>query len=41
VRVISEDTGGHVGRKIAFNTMKNEVVTYKVKKLRKDDWHYI
>lgn len=41
IRVISDDTGGHVGRKIAFNTLKNEILTYKVEKLRQGDWVYI
>jgi len=41
VRVVSNDTGGHVGRKVAFNTLKNEVLTYKVEKLRQGDWIYI
>lgn len=41
IRVISEDIGGHVGRKISFNTQKNEVVAYKVKNIRNQDWHFM
>ncbi|MDX9820600.1 MAG: chemotaxis protein CheD [Syntrophales bacterium] len=39
VPVISEDTGGRMGRKIVFNTLKNEAIVYKVNTLRKGDWH--
>ncbi|MBE9535969.1 MAG: chemotaxis protein CheD [Proteobacteria bacterium] len=39
-RITSEDTGGHVGRKIAFNVETNEVVVYKVERMRQTDWHY-
>ena len=41
INIVADDTGGHVGRKIAFNTHKNEVVTYKVKRMRKEDWHFV
>ena len=41
IKVTSEDTGGHMGRKIAFNTDTNEVVIYKVEKMRKEDWHIL
>ncbi|MDH3975017.1 MAG: chemotaxis protein CheD [Deltaproteobacteria bacterium] len=41
VRIVSNDTGGNVGRKIAFNTLRNEVLTYKVEKLRQGDWLYL
>ena len=41
VRIVSEDTGGHIGRKIAFNTLKNEVLSYKVQNLRSQDWNYM
>ncbi len=41
IRITSADTGGHVGRKIAFNTMKNEVLVYRVEKLRQEDWHFV
>jgi chemotaxis protein CheD len=39
VPVISEDTGGRMGRKIVFNTLKNEAIVYKVNTLRKGDWY--
>jgi chemotaxis protein CheD len=39
VPVFSEDTGGRMGRKIVFNTLKNEAIVYKVNTLRKGDWY--
>lgn len=39
IPVISEDVGGSMGRKIVYNTLKNEAVVYKVNKLRKGDWY--
>ncbi len=41
IKLTSEDTGGHMGRKIAFNTDTNEVVIYKVEKMRREDWHFL
>ena len=41
VRITSTDTGGNMGRKIAFNTLKNEVFVHKVEKLRENDWNFI
>ncbi len=41
IKITSEDTGGHFGRKISFNTDTNEVMVYKVEQLRKDDWHFL
>lgn len=38
IRIISEDTGGSVGRKIIFDTKTNESVVLKVNSLRKSDW---
>lgn len=38
VGIQSEDIGGHMGRKIAFDTSTGQLVTLKVHKLRKDDW---
>ncbi|MFQ5900486.1 MAG: chemotaxis protein CheD, partial [Thermodesulfobacteriota bacterium] len=38
IKVVSEDVGGHMGRKIVFNTATNEVLVYKVEKIRKEDW---
>jgi len=39
VRIISEDVGGTMGRKIVYNTLKNEAIVYKVNALRKGDWY--
>lgn len=39
IRVVSEDIGGVLGRKVVFNTHKNEVVVLKVETLRRGDWH--
>jgi len=38
VQVISRDTGGHLGRKILFNTRTGEVVVMKTAHLRQSDW---
>jgi len=39
VKVISEDTGGKIGRKIMFNTLTGEIVVIKVERLRTGDWY--
>lgn len=39
IAILSEDSGGSMGRKIVFNTVKNEVLVYKVNNLRKEDWY--
>ncbi len=39
IPVLSEDVGGSMGRKIVYNTLKNEAVVYKVNQLRKGDWY--
>jgi chemotaxis protein CheD len=39
IEVISEDVGGNLGRKIVFNTFKNEAIVYKVSTLRDSDWY--
>ncbi len=39
ISVVSEDTGGWLGRKIVFNTQSNELAIIKVEKLRNDDWY--
>ena len=39
VRVINKDTGGDMGRKIAFNTLSGEVVIAKVPQIRASDWY--
>ncbi len=39
VKIISEDVGGHVGRKLVYNTLTNEAIVYRANKLRKGDWY--
>ncbi|MGD9733646.1 MAG: chemotaxis protein CheD [Desulfamplus sp.] len=39
IKIISEDVGGEVGRKIIFNTATNEIAVLKVKDIRKSDWY--
>ena len=39
IKIISEDTGGNMGRKIVYNTQRNEAVVYKVNNLRQGDWY--
>lgn len=39
IQVVSEDVGGCLGRKIVYNTMKNEAIVYKVNSLRASDWY--
>ncbi len=39
IRVISEDVGGELGRKIIYDATLNEVAVLKVERLRKGDWH--
>lgn len=39
IRIISEDVGGEVGRKIIFNTSTSEIAVLKVKTLRESDWY--
>lgn len=39
IRVVSEDIGGERGRKVIFDSAKNEVAVLKVDRLRKGDWH--
>ncbi len=38
VRVISEDVGGNMGRKVALNTGSGELAVLKTKKIRQTDW---
>ncbi len=38
ISIISEDTGGAVGRKIIFDTFNGHIVVAKVHNLREDDW---
>lgn len=39
ISIVSEDTGGAMGRKIVFNTQRNEAIVYKVNTLRQGDWY--
>jgi chemotaxis protein CheD len=39
IKVISEDVGGDLGRKLVYNSSSNEAIIYKVKKLRGGDWY--
>ena len=36
--VVAEDVGGHVGRKIAFDTGTGQLAVLKVHQLRESDW---
>lgn len=39
IRIVSEDVGGVMGRKLLYNTFSNETIVYKAKKIRRDDWY--
>jgi len=39
VRIVSEDTGGTMGRKIVFDTTSGHIAVLKVRRLRHTDWH--
>ncbi len=39
ISIASEDTGGNMGRKIVYNTQRNEAIVYKVNTLRQGDWY--
>jgi chemotaxis protein CheD len=39
IRVVSEDVGGVLGRKVVFNTESAELAVIRVQKLRKEDWY--
>jgi len=39
IEIISEDVGGQMGRKIVYNSLKNEALVYKVSDLRNSDWY--
>lgn len=40
IRVVSEDVGGTLGRKIVFDTGSGHVAVLKVSKIRESDWHH-
>jgi chemotaxis protein CheD len=39
IKTITEDIGGEMGRKVIFNNTSGEILVYKVKKIRKEDWY--
>jgi chemotaxis protein CheD len=39
IRIVSEDVGGLMGRKVIFNTITAELAVIRVQKLRKVDWY--
>ena len=39
LQIVSEDVGGWKGRKIVFDTEKNEIAIIKVDKIRAGDWY--
>ncbi|MBI9074778.1 MAG: chemotaxis protein CheD [Desulfatibacillum sp.] len=39
VKVVSEDVGGAMGRKLVFHSQKNETAVMKVERLRPADWY--
>jgi chemotaxis protein CheD len=39
IKIVSEDVGGEIGRKIVFNTASYEIVVLKVERLRDSDWY--
>ena len=39
IRIVSEDVGGLMGRKVVFNTETAELAVFRVQKLRKEDWY--
>lgn len=38
ISIVAEDVGGHVGRKIAFDTETGQIAVLKVHQLRESDW---
>ena len=39
IRIVSEDVGGSLGRKVVFNTLTCEIGILKVNRLRTSDWY--
>jgi chemotaxis protein CheD len=39
IEIASEDVGGTVGRKVAFDVATGDIVVLKVQKIRSADWH--
>jgi chemotaxis protein CheD len=40
IKVVSEDVGGHLGRKIAFEIETGNVAVLRVQDIRESDWHF-
>lgn len=38
ITIVSQDIGGHIGRKVAFNSGTGEVAVLKTHKIRQTDW---
>ncbi len=38
IQIVSEDTGGNMGRKIVFDTGTGHVMVLKVQRIRSEDW---
>jgi chemotaxis protein CheD len=38
IRIVSEDVGGVLGRKIVFNTSTGDMMTVKTSRIRRTDW---
>jgi len=39
IPIVNNDTGGTFGRKVLFNTTNGEIIVYKSRKIREQDWH--
>lgn len=39
IRIVSEDVGGDVGRKLVYNSFSNEVIVLRATQLRRGDWY--
>ncbi len=39
IKIMSEDVGGHMGRKIMFDVATGQAVVYKVHQIRETDWY--
>ena len=39
IPIVSEDTGGIMGRRVVFHTRTNETIVMKTQKIRRGDWH--
>lgn len=39
IETLTDDVGGLMGRKVVYNTLLNEIIVYKVQRLRLGDWY--